>query len=614
VAVSKGDASPVSGEDELLSTPKRDLVSKAWRYLSDQRRTLAGLAALSVLAAQVESVALVLIAVIADGAARGSATAQLSAGPVQLNLAISTAAMLAALAIVVTAALVLINGYLSANTFARLERSSRDEIVATYAEADWEYQSTQKSSRVQGRLLRLMDARAVAFNGLVAWTRALVTIIVFVGVAAVMSPLAATVIVAFGVVLSLAVMPIRRRIVRLGAWSADEEVGLAGDLAEAADHGADVHVFGAWPAFLGRFEARSRSLETVRARIGVVKSLTPVVYQYGALALILSIMLLAVVLGAEGQIGQIAASALLLLRSVQYGQQLQYALQQIAESVPRIELLNRQTAVPPPRVVPGQQALTGIERLELRNVSYQYPGSVDDALSGISLDLRPGTIVGLAGPSGSGKSTLAQILLRVRWPTSGQYLVNGRSADVYSPASWTRLVSHVPQQPRLLHGSLVENVSFLDESTTRDQVATALKAVGLEELTDLLAGGLDAELGPTGRSLSGGQVQRLGIARALVREPRLVILDEPTSALDVNAERIVGDALAALRGRSDVLVVIIAHRPSTLAMCDEFLVLQDGRVAAAGKSDVIAGQSEFLARTFDVAPAGSGMREQRPSR
>ncbi|RPH53416.1 MAG: ATP-binding cassette domain-containing protein, partial [Acidobacteria bacterium] len=240
--------------------------------------------------------------------------------------------------------------------------------------------------------------------------------------------------------------------------------------------------------------------------------------------------------------------------------------------------------------------------------------SSEPALSKLSLDLRPGTIVGLAGPSGSGKSTLAQILLRVRWPTSGEYLINGRSAGRYSSASWTRLVSHVPQQPRLLHGSLVENVSFLDESITRDQVARALKAVGLEELTDLLAGGLDAELGPTGRSLSGGQVQRLGIARALVREPRLVILDEPTSALDVNAERIVGDALGALRGRSDVLIVIIAHRPSTLALCDEFLVLQDGHVVAAGRSDVVATQSEFLARTFDATPAGSRTGEQQPSR
>jgi len=602
VATARED-SPAEADGAPLSRRRRDLVSKAWRHLSDERRTLGGLAVLSVLAAQVEAVALVLIAVIADGAARGTTAAEMTAGPIHLSLPISTAAILAATGILITAALVLWTGLQSAKTYARLERESRNWIVTSYAAADWEFQSTQKSSRVQGRLLRLMDARAVAFGGLVGWTRAVVTIVVFVGVAAVVSPLAAAVIMAFGIMLSLAVLPIRRAIVRLGGRTADEEVGLAVDVAEAADHGSDVHIFGAWPAFLSRFDAKSRSLEALRARLGATKNLTPLVYQYGALILILSILLVAVAMQSDGEIGQVAASALLLLRSVQYGQQIQHWLQQIAESVPRIELLERQLAAPKPRFVPGDRTLDRIDRLDLADVCYQYPGSDQPALTNVSLTLAPGRIVGLAGPSGSGKSTLAQILLRVRWPTSGQYLINGFSVQEYSPDSWHRLVSHVPQQPRLLHGSLAENVSFLDETINADQIAECLRAVGLEDLMDL-PGGLAADLGPTGRSLSGGQVQRLGIARALVREPKLVILDEPTSALDVNAERLVGDALAALRGRSDVLVVVIAHRASTLAFCDEIVVMQDGRVVAAGRSDEVALESEFLARTWDATAVG----------
>jgi ATP-binding cassette subfamily B protein/ATP-binding cassette subfamily C protein/ATP-binding cassette subfamily C protein LapB len=143
-------------------------------------------------------------------------------------------------------------------------------------------------------------------------------------------------------------------------------------------------------------------------------------------------------------------------------------------------------------------------------------------------------------------------------------------------------------------------VSFFDESISRDRIARTLSAVGLGELMESMPGGLDLDVGPTTRNLSGGQVQRIGIARALVRDPRLVVLDEPTSALDVNAERLVGDALAALRGRSDVLVVVIAHRPSTLALCDEMVVLQDGHVTAAGRSQDVALQSEFLAATWQV--------------
>lgn len=584
--------------DGPLRNARRDLISKAWRHLSGERRIVVGLAGLAVIAAQAESAALVLIALIADAAARGAAITQLSVGPISMDLDVPLAGVLTIVAIVVAAIVIFTYGRLSARTFARLERISRDDIVASYAGADWEYQATLKSSRVQGRILRLMDARAKAFAGVVGWVRALATIAVFVAVAAVMSPLAAVVIVMFGAVLSLAVLPIRRRIVRLATRAADEEVGLSADVAEAADHGPDVHIFGAWPAFVGRFGTRSHSLEGIRARLGTVKSLMPVVYQYGALTLILLIMLVAVASDTSGEIGQFAAAALLLLRSVQYGQKLQHSLQDVAESVPRIELLNRELTVPPPRVRPGNEPLHSVDRLELRSVSYQYPGSTKYALSGVSLDLRPGTIVGVAGPSGSGKSTLAQILLRVRWPTSGRYLMNGRLAEEYSPASWNRCVSHVPQHPRLLHGSLAENVSFFDDSISRDQLAASLKAVGLEELMEGLPGGLDTPLGPTGRSLSGGQVQRLGIARAFAREPRLVILDEPTSALDVDSERIVKDALASLRRRSDVLVVVIAHRPSTLALCDEMVVLQEGQVAAAGRSADVALHNDFLAKTW----------------
>jgi ABC-type multidrug transport system fused ATPase/permease subunit len=100
--------------------------------------------------------------------------------------------------------------------------------------------------------------------------------------------------------------------------------------------------------------------------------------------------------------------------------------------------------------------------------------------------------------------------------------------------------------------------------------------------------------------LSGGQVQRLGIARALVREPRLVVLDEPTSALDVNAERVIADALASLRGRTDMVIVVIAHRPSTLALCDEIVVLQDGQVTGVGRSEELALESDFMAATWST--------------
>lgn len=580
---------------------RKDLVSRAWTELKDQRRSLVGLGALAFLAAQAESAALVLIALTADSVASGDGTIGVTTGPLDLELSILAAGSLTLGAIGFAAVAVLALGIKESKTASRLERESRNRIVTTFASASWEYQSTQKSSRIQGRLLRLMDARSSAFLGLVGWLRSSTTILVFVTVAAILSPVAAVVIVLFGAVLSLAIYPVRRRVARLESRAATEEIGMTADLAEAVDHGADVHVFGVWHEFVARFEDKSAILEEMVTRLRTTKRLMPVIYQYGALALILVVLILADSAGASGEFGEFAASALLLLRSVQYGQQLQLRLQNLAESVPRIELLNKEIDVPPLPFVAGTSVLTDIEEVELRGIAYGYPDSDMPALDDVSVRLRPGSIVGIAGPSGSGKSTLAQVLLRIRMPSSGQYLVNGITAYDYSEDSWKHVASHVPQHPRLLHGTLLENVRFLDPAISESQALEALEMIGLRELVDSLPRGLHTEVGPTTRSLSGGQVQRLGIARALVREPRLIVLDEPTSALDVDSERIVGDALDTLRGRPNVLVLVIAHRASTLALCDEIVVLDEGHLVASGKTDEVAITSGFLARTRDSA-------------
>lgn len=592
------DSGGMSADEGVRTRVRRDLVSTVWRHLADERRIVVGLAVLAVVAAQAESAALVMIALTADTVARQASVVEIEAGPIDLAVSMSAMGALTVSALAATAIVVLIYGRLTAKVSARLERQARDEVVSTYATADWEYQATQKASRLHGRL-RLMHHRASAFAGLVGWIRAITSIIVFVTAALVISPLAALMIVVFGATLSLAVLPIRRRAIRIANQAAEEEVGLSEDVGEAIDHGPDVRVFGAWQAFIDRFQSRSETLQRLRTQAGTVRALLPVVYQYGAFLLILLVLLSAWALDASGNVGQFAAAGLLLLRSVQYGQQLQQSLHAIANAVPGVERLQRELIVPSPRVVPGGSSLDGVEVVQLSDVGYQYPGTDKPALKSVSLTLRPGSIVGVAGPSGSGKSTLAQILLRLRWPTSGHYFLNGQPAERYSPADWNRLVTHVPQQPRLLHGSLLENVSFLDDSISQEMASASLTLVGLSELIESLPSGLDSDLGPTGRNLSGGQVQRIGIARALVRDPRLIVLDEPTSALDANSERLVRDALAALRGRSDVLVVVIAHRPSTLALCDEMVVLQDGHVVAAGKSHDVVMQSEFLATTWN---------------
>jgi len=198
-------------------------------------------------------------------------------------------------------------------------------------------------------------------------------------------------------------------------------------------------------------------------------------------------------------------------------------------------------------------------------------------LRNVSLRIRRGEIVALVGPSGSGKSTLVQILLRLARPTTGSVQLDGVTADDVVDADWSRLVSGIPQEPELLDGTVAENIAFLRTGLSRDEIVDAARRAHIhDEILDLPAG-YDTHLG-VGSGLSGGQRQRIGIARALIGEPRLLVLDEPTSALDPHSEQLVRQTLDELRERT--AVVVVAHRPSLLEIADRVVTLERGRITA----------------------------------
>jgi len=185
-------------------------------------------------------------------------------------------------------------------------------------------------------------------------------------------------------------------------------------------------------------------------------------------------------------------------------------------------------------------------------------------------------VLGVVGPSGGGKSTLVQVLLRLRLPRSGSVLVNGVPYQEHRDSDWTRLVTLVPQEPRLMEASIAENIRFFRSGISDEQVRSAARAAHVEAEMIAQSHGFDTVLGPRGSGLSGGQKQRLAIARALVGKPAVIVLDEPTSALDAESERLVQDTIRELKGT--VTFVIVAHRATTLALCDRLVVVRNGSV------------------------------------
>ncbi len=223
--------------------------------------------------------------------------------------------------------------------------------------------------------------------------------------------------------------------------------------------------------------------------------------------------------------------------------------------------------------------------LTFENVSFRYPGLDQDVLHQINLTVPRGRTVALVGSSGSGKSTLADLVPRFYDPTAGRVLLDGRDLRTLTLPSLREQIGLVTQESILFNDTILANIAFNHAGATRQQVEDAARVANAHEFIVRQPEGYDTIIGDRGARLSGGQRQRLAIARAVLRNPPLLILDEATSALDTESERLVQEALMNLmRGRT---TLVIAHRLSTIRHADEIVVLQNGRIAERGSHDVL---------------------------
>jgi ATP-binding cassette subfamily B protein len=220
-----------------------------------------------------------------------------------------------------------------------------------------------------------------------------------------------------------------------------------------------------------------------------------------------------------------------------------------------------------------------------RRVVHIYRAEAGDvvALAGVDLSIAPGETIALVGPSGAGKSTVLNLLIGFIRPTAGRILLDGVDMAGLDLRTYRRFISVVPQEPILFDGTVSENVAFGLPDADEAAIRTALRAANALEFVDHLPEGLDTSVADRGVRLSGGQRQRLVIARALLRDPRLLILDEATSALDTRSEALVQQALARLvRGRT---TFVVAHRLTTIRNADRIVVMRDGAIQEIGSHD-----------------------------
>lgn len=266
------------------------------------------------------------------------------------------------------------------------------------------------------------------------------------------------------------------------------------------------------------------------------------------------------------------------------------------------EVLQAESSIAKPRTPVTKTALRG--HLELRGATFGYPGAEKPVLRDVGLTARPGETVAILGSTGSGKSTLLSLALRLYDVTGGQVLINDTDIRDLDPQALHRIVGYVPQKAHLFSGTIASNLRYGKEDATDDELWHALEIAQAAEFVRPL--GLDAPISQGGSTVSGGQRQRLAIARALVRRPEIYLLDDCFSALDLGTEARLRAALA--RELHDATILLVTQRISTVEAASRVVVLEDGQVVGSGTHAELIGTNQTYREIALSQPVGGTVR------
>lgn len=252
------------------------------------------------------------------------------------------------------------------------------------------------------------------------------------------------------------------------------------------------------------------------------------------------------------------------------------------------EVLDTRSSVVPPK--DPVRTLRRHGHLEVRGAEFRYPGAEEPVLREVSLTARPGETTAVIGSTGSGKSTLLGLVPRLVDATAGEVLVDGENVRGLDPALLAKTVSLVPQKPYLFSGTVATNLRYGNPDATDEDLWHALDVAQAKEFVTGLEGGLDAPVAQGGTNVSGGQRQRLAIARTLVQRPEIYLFDDSFSALDYATDAALRAALA--RETAEATVVIVAQRVSTIRDADRIIVMDEGRVVGEGRHHELMAENE----------------------
>jgi len=492
---------------------------------------------------------------------------------------------------------------LPARIAADVQAQLRKDLFASFTRASWGVQSREQEGYLQETMTgQVMQATSGALQATGIIT-SFFTFIVLLGTAIDLNPVAAGVVLLATTLLFGALRPLNNLGARSARALSKAQLEYAGGVGQAGRLAEETKAFGVGTEQEAQVDGLIENARNLFFRTQLLGRLTPNVYQSMVyLILVGGLWLLVLEGGTRQHVVSLGAVVLILLRAGSYGQGVQGSWQGLRQSLPFIERLQDtrrrylESAVPA-----GSLALGRVEKVAFESVSFAYDPD-RPVLSELSFEVAGGESIGVIGPSGAGKSTLIQLLLRLRPPDSGRYLLNGEPAASYDAVDWHRVVAYVPQEPRLLHATVSENIRYFRDVDDA-AVERAARLARIHEDIMSWPEGYATIVGPRADAVSGGQQQRICLARALVARPEVLVLDEPTSALDPHSESLIQESLSALR--DELTLFIIAHRMSTLDICDRVMVILDGRLVAFDTARELRSENAYY-RSASALAAGTG--------
>jgi ATP-binding cassette, subfamily B, bacterial len=586
------------GRDAALRSP----TSSSLRYLlSDQRGSVVALVIGTVLSGITEAGVLALLAQVAAALVDGAGRVPVDLGLLHTNETVGALLVLAfalgVLRLVLQAPVSLLPARIGAKVQARL----CENLLGAFTRASWAQQSRDREGHLQEMMTNQVAQATSAAMQMTALIVALITFVIMVVSALVLNVAAATIVLVAAGLLFALLRPLNALGVRAARALSQAQLDYAGGVGEATRVAQETHVFGVAAVQRARIGGLIGTARDLFFRTQLVAGLVPNVYQ-SLVYLVLVGGLAAIYTTHAGRFGSLGAVVLLLVRAGGYGRNIQSFYQGLRQALPFLDRLQQaECRYMASSHLRGSVPLAQVASVAFEDVSFAYLPD-RPVLSGIDFEVAGGEVIGIVGPSGAGKSTLVQILLRLRAPDSGRYLVNGDPTEQFADEDWHRRVAYVPQEPRLLHASVADNIHFLRELDD-SAVERAARLAGIHDDVMTWSDGYDTIVGPRADAVSGGQQQRICLARALAAQPEVLVLDEPTSALDPHSERLIQDSLETLKG--DLTLFVVAHRMSTLQMCERVMVIVDGRLEAFDTVDRLRLDSSYYRSASAIAAGAS---------